>query len=80
MDAELAEGLRDQIVPFIERNREAVITTLGEKQKLMRERIVSAYVQSKDPYSEQKRSELPKRSPALTKLGKTVGEFGGQDE
>ena len=42
-NAELLEGLRDMVVPFIEHQKQAVITVLNDKSQVVRENIVSAY-------------------------------------
>jgi len=42
-NAELLEGLRDMVVPFIEHQSQVVLTVLNDKNQVMRGNIVSAY-------------------------------------
>lgn len=43
IDAELLEGLRDSIVPYIENNKEVVIDVINDAKQVKREAIANAY-------------------------------------
>ena len=51
IDAELLEGLRDFIVPFIEKDPDVVMTVLKDPNQVERNRIESAFYQFVDQFS-----------------------------
>lgn len=75
IDVELSEGLRDQIVQFIERSPLSVIEVLGDSEQLMRERIVDAYVLFIDPFGSKGFEEMMSHNAALRKLNDAIQEF-----